>query len=317
MNILLTGAGGFIGRRLAVRLADDGHDVTRVVRRATSAGQEVIVEDLATFRDWQSILDGIDVVIHLAGRAHILDDRASDPLEAFREINTRATAALAQGAAAAGVKRFIFLSSIGVNGNVTHQRRFSAHDVPNPQSAYAVSKYEAELALKDIAASSGLKTVIIRPPLVHGPGAPGNFEKMIQWLARGVPLPLGAILGNRRSLVGLDNLVDLIVTCLDHPKAVGQTFLVSDGEDISTAELLRRLSRSLHLAPRLFSVPPWMLRFAVRVAGKKEIAQRLLDNLQVDIAHTRETLGWTPPFSVDEGFARIPPPGSESIKAAQ
>jgi len=317
MNILLTGAGGFIGRRLAARLADDGHDVTCLVRRAASLQGEVIVEDIAAFHDWHSILNGTDVVIHLAGRAHILDDRAHDPLEAFREINTRATVTLAQAAAAAGVRRFIFISSIGVNGNVTREKPFSAHDVPNPQSPYAVSKYEAELALKDIAAAGKLETVVIRPPLVHGPGAPGNFEKMIRWLARGVPLPLGAITDNRRSLVGLDNLADLIVTCLDHPKAVGQTFLVSDGEDISTTELLRRLSRSLHLAPRLLPVPAWILRLAVRSLRKEEIAQRLLDNLQVDISHTRDTLGWVPPLSVDEGFAKIPSPATNIAKAAR
>jgi nucleoside-diphosphate-sugar epimerase len=171
--------------------------------------------------------------------------------------------------------------------------------------------------LKDITAAGKLETVVIRPPLVHGPGAPGNFEKMIRWLARGVPLPLGAITDNRRSLVGLDNLADLIVTCLDHPKAVGQTFLVSDGEDISTSELLRRLSLSLQLAPRLVPVPVWMLRLAVRLLGKKEMAQRLFDNLQVDISHTRDTLGWAPPFSVDEGFAKIAPPEAKIAKAAR
>lgn len=310
MNILLTGAGGFIGRRLALRLAGEGHRVTPVVRRRMSAAREVVVEDLATFQDWQAILQGIDVVVHLAGRAHILDDRAENPLEAFREVNTRVTATLARHAASAGVKRFVFISTIGVNGNVTYHQPFSAHDVPHPHSPYAVSKHEAEVALKTISDSTGLETVIIRPPLVHGPGAPGNFEKMINWLARGVVLPFGAISDNRRSLVGLDNLVDLITVCLDHPKAAGQTFLVSDGEDVSTTDLLRRLSRSLNLPSKLLPVPPGILRMLAHGLGKKGIAQRLLDNLQVDITHTKDTLGWTPPLSIEEGFARLSPVGT-------
>lgn len=305
MNILLTGAGGFIGRRLAERLVQDKHNVKLVVRSKTERAHEVVVDDLSTFSGWDKILGGIDVVIHLAGRAHILNDRADNPLEAFRKINTEATISLARSAAAAGVKRFIFISSIGVNGNVSGTRPFSVHDVPCPHSPYAHSKYEAELALKTISESTGLQTVIIRPPLVHGPGAPGNFQKMVQWLERGVPLPFGAITGNRRSMVGLDNLVDLIVTCLEHPRAANETFLVSDGVDVSTADLLQRLGRGLGVDPSLLPVPVAVLRLVARMTGRSDLAQRLLDSLQVNIEHTCKTLDWKPPYSVEEGFASI------------
>lgn len=305
MKILVTGSGGFIGRRLAERLDDEKHDLVLAVRKKSSRENEFVVDDLSTFSDWDQVLPGIDVVVHLAGRAHILDDRADKPLEAFRKINTAATISLANSAAEAGVKRFIFISSIGVNGNSTRATPFSAHDVPCPHSPYAQSKYEAELALKEIAAATGLQTVIIRPPLVHGPGAPGNFDKMIRWLERGIPLPFGAINHNRRSLVGLDNLVDLIITCLDHPRAANETFLASDGEDISTTDLLRRLSRQLGLRPRLIPVPSALLGMIAHGVGKKDLAQRLLESLQVNIQHTRTTLDWEPPLSIDEGFARL------------
>lgn len=303
--ILVTGATGFIGRSLCERLAADDHQIVRAVRKKTAADGEVVVEDIETFKGWQDVLRGLDVVIHLAGRAHILNDRAKDPLEDFRRVNTRATIALAKQAASAGIKRFVFMSSIGVNGNETHEKPFSVHDIPHPPSPYAISKYEAELELRNIARSTGLEVVIIRPPLVYGPNAPGNFESMMRWLSKGVPLPLGAVTSNRRSFVALDNLIDLTVTCIDHPKAANQTFLVSDGEDLSTADLLLRLSFALGKQAHLLSVPPRMLSLFANLVGKKDMAVRLLGNLQVDIQHTCETLAWRPPVSVEKGFARV------------
>jgi nucleoside-diphosphate-sugar epimerase len=219
-------------------------------------------------------------------------------------VNTHATISLAQQAAAAGVKRFIFVSSIGVNGCVTRDKPFSVEDIPNPNSPYTQSKYEAELGLKDISDRTGIEVVIIRPPMVYGPNAPGNFGRMVSWLASGVPLPLGAVTGNRRSFVGLDNLVDLISVCIDHPSARDQIFLVSDGEDMSTTDLICRVSCALGKKPNLLPIPPLFLRFVAAAIGKENIAQRLLDNLQIDFLHTCSKLGWAPPVSVDAGISR-------------
>lgn len=303
--ILVTGATGFIGRVLVKRLVSDGQHVIRAARRATSTECEVLLDDIESFQGWREVLRGVHTVIHLAGRAHILKERSDDALESFRAINTRATIALARHAASAAVKRFILISSIGVNGDETHGKPFSADDAPRPCSPYAVSKYEAELALTALSQSTGLEVVVIRPPLVHGPNAPGNLRTLVHWISRGLPLPLGAVTDNRRSFVGVDNLVDLIATCLDHPAAANQTFLVSDGEDLSTAEFLRRLSCCLGRRAFLVPVPPRALRRLAHLLGKDDIARRLLGSLQIDIHFTRERLGWTPPFSLDEGFARI------------
>jgi nucleoside-diphosphate-sugar epimerase len=305
MKLLLTGANGFIGRALSVQLANEGHQVFNAVRSRTAENNEIAVGDLKTFRGWDGLLCGIDVIVHLAGRAHILNDRSEGRFEECRIMNANVTIDLAKSAVRAGAKRFIFVSTIGVNGKVTYDSPFTSDDKPQPHSPYALSKYEAEVALRDISSSTDLETVIIRPPLVYGPNAPGNFGKMISWLTSGIPLPFGSVTGNRRSLVGLDNLIDLIRTCVEHPNAANRTFLVSDDHDMSTAELLRRLSLCLGIRPRLFSVPPRMIQFIGNNLGRKDIVERLIENLQVDIHYTRETLGWTPPVSVEEGFAKI------------
>jgi nucleoside-diphosphate-sugar epimerase len=211
---------------------------------------------------------------------------------------------VAAQAAVAGARRFIFISSVGVNGAETYARPYLATDEPRPQSAYAVSKHEAELRLLALAAETGMEVVVIRPPLVYGPGAPGNFGKLMRWLMRGIPLPLGAVTTNRRSFVALDNLIDLIIACIDHPAAANQTFLVSDGEDLSTTDLLRRLSQAMNAPARLLPVPPALLKLGAEWMGKSDMAQRLLASLQVDMTYTCETLGWTPPISVDEGLRR-------------
>lgn len=246
----------------------------------------------------------VEQIVHLAARVHVMNDKSSDPFTEFRRVNVEGTVNLARQAADAGVRRFVFLSSIKVNGEFTQEGRpFTADDAPAPQDPYGVSKHEAERLLQQIAVETDMEVVIIRPPLVYGPGVKANFASMMRWLARGVPLPLAAVTENRRSLVALDNLVDLIVTCLSHPAAANQTFLVSDGEDLSTADLLRRMGAALDHPARLFYTPPALLKLGIQVV-KPGIYQRLCGSLQLDIAKTRQMLSWNPPVSVDEGLLR-------------
>ncbi len=260
---------------------------------------------LSAETDWTVALRSVDQVVHLAARVHVMNDKSRNPLAEFRQVNVESTANLARQAAAAGVRRFVYLSSIKVNGEFTQEGHpFTADDAPAQEDPYGVSKHEAEQALRHIAAGTGMEVVIIRPPLVYGPGVKANFESMMRWLARGVPLPLAAVSENRRSLVALENLVDLIVTCLSHSAAANQTFLVSDGEDLSTAGLLRRIGAALGQPARLFYVPPSLLKLGAQAVNKPGIYQRLCGSLQLDIAKTRELLGWTPPVSVDEGLRR-------------
>ena len=263
----------------------------------------VVVGSIDGSTDWLDVLADCEVVVHLAARVHVMKDATADPLEEFRRVNVQGTLNLARQAAAASVRRFVFVSSIGVNGAETFQQLFTAQDQAAPHSPYAVSKYEAELGLQVLAAETGMEVVIIRPPLVYGPNAPGNFGSLMRWLKRGVPLPLGAI-HNQRSLVALDNLVDLIVTCLTHSAAANQTFLVSDSEDVSTTELLQRMGQALGRSARLIPVPASILKLAATMLGKREMAQRLCGSLQVDIEKPRRLLGWTPPISLDEGLRR-------------
>lgn len=265
--------------------------------------EAITVADLAADTDWSAAVAGIDTVIHCAARVHVMEDTASDPLTEFRRVNVDATLALARQAQEAGVRRFIFISSIKVNGEMTQAGHpFTADDAPAPIDPYGVSKMEAEQALLEIARTGRMDVVIIRPVLVYGPGVKANFLSMLRWLDKSVPLPLGGIEGNRRSLVALDNLVDLIVTCRSHPAAAGQIFLVSDGEDLSTTALLRRLGKALGKTPTLLPVPAsWLMR-AARLLGKPGIAQRLCGSLQVDIEKNRKLLGWTPPISVDDAL---------------
>lgn len=265
----------------------------------------VTINGLASDTDWSEALKNVEQVVHLAARVHVMNDKSSDPLAEFRRVNVEGTAALARQAAVAGVRRFVYLSSVKVNGEFTEAGHpFTADDAPAPEDPYGVSKHEAEQLLRQIAAETGMEVVIIRPPLVYGPGVKANFESMMRWLARGVPLPLAAVTSNRRSLVALDNLVDLIVTCLNHPAAANQTFLVSDGEDLSTAQLLKRMDAAMGHPARLFYVPPALLKLGATVLNKPGIYQRLCGSLQLDIAKTRQLLGWTPPVSVDEGLRR-------------
>ncbi len=308
MTTLVTGANGFVGSALCARLRKDGAPVRGAVRSSNmrSGGTEgVTIDGLASDTDWSEALKNVEQVVHLAARVHVMNDKSSDPLAEFRRVNVEGTAALARQAAAAGVRRFVFLSSVKVNGEFTEAGQpFTADDVPAPEDPYGVSKHEAEQLLRQIAGETGMEVVIIRPPLVYGPGVKANFESMMRWLARGVPLPLAAVTRNRRSLVALDNLVDLIVTCLNHPAAANRTFLVSDGEDLSTAQLLKRMSAAMGKPARLFYVPPGLLKLGATLLNKPGIYQRLCGSLQLDITKASQLLDWTPPVSVDEGLRR-------------
>ncbi len=306
MRFLVTGASGFIGKPLCVELLRRGHLVRAVVRSVGTefdSVEQVSVGSIDGATDWSDTLKNIDTVVHLAARVHVMQEVTADPLAEFRRVNVQGTLNLARQTAAVGVRRFVFISSIGVNGAETIQQPFTAQDRAAPHSPYSISKYEAELGLQALAAETGLELVIIRPPLVYGPGVKANFAAMIRWLKRGVPLPLGAI-HNQRSLVALGNLVDLIVTCLTHPAAANQTFLVSDGEDVSTTELLRRMGQAMGRPARLIPVPVSWLKLAAAMMGKRDVAQRLCGSLQVDIEKTRRLLGWAPPLSLDEGLKR-------------
>lgn len=310
LKVLVTGATGFVGGALVRILAADRAytgAVAAVRRKAESLPdgvRQVQVGDLLPATDWSLALQGVDAVLHCAARVHVMQDDATDPLQAYREVNVEGTLNLARQAAQAGVRRFVFVSSIKVNGEATRPGRpFSADDVPLPVDPYGVSKLEAEKGLRDIEAETGMEVVVVRPPLVYGPGVKANFASMLRWVERGIPLPLGAI-HNARSMVALDNLVDLLLTCVTHPSAAGQTFLVSDGEDVSTTELLCRTAQAMGKRVRLLPVPALVLKAGAGLLGKRDVAQRLCGSLQVDMAKTRHLLGWTPPLTLDEGLKK-------------
>lgn len=302
--ILVTGASGFLGVRMLQKLYSGSRaSVTGVSRHPLPNSGLLPCPELEPAADWRHLVNGVTAVVHCAARVHVMTDQATDPLHAYHRANTNGTLTLALQAAEAGVRRFIFLSSVKVLGEETAlDSTFQADSPPNPVDPYAISKREAEDGLKAIAAQTGMEVVIIRPPLVYGPGVKGNFATMMRWVAKGVPLPLGAIRHNRRSLVALDNLVDLIVLCIDHPRAANETFLAGDGEDLSTTELLERLAHAMGRPSRLLPVPAWMLEAAATVGGKREVVRRLCGSLRVDIAKTQAMLGWTPPMTVDQGL---------------
>ena len=340
MNVLVTGANGFIGRALCDKLLTDGYQVRGAVRgtdqmTALVSGVEgVMVGDIGPETDWSEALVGIDGVVHLAARVHVMRESSVDPLAAYREVNVEGTKCLAIAAANAGVKRFVYISSVKVNGERTGKRderptsnielptsnekqkkqkpevrgqegelkgAFSEKDVPEPQDPYGISKLEAEQVLKKIADETGLEVVIIRPPLVYGPGVRGNFLRLLQIVWMGIPLPL-AIIKNRRSLIYIGNLVDAIVNCMAGPKAAGKTYLVSDGDDVSTPELIKRIAYSMRRPARLYYIPSGFIQLAAKFFGKSAIVDRLVSSLTVNISKIKRDLNWNPPYTMEEGL---------------
>jgi nucleoside-diphosphate-sugar epimerase len=305
MRVLVTGASGFVGRALCVRLAAGGMEVVGAVRNKNAQGvaaKLVAVGDIHEKTDWSQALQGVATVIHLAARVHVMKDGAQDPLAAFRRVNTAGTAHLARCAAAGGVRRLVYVSSIKVNGEETRKgKKFSEADPPAPLDPYGVSKWEAEQALYKIADESGMEIVIVRPPLVYGPGVKGNFLQMLGALKRGIPLPFAAV-QNRRSLIYVENLADALSVCATHPAAADQTYLVCDGEDVATPDLLRQLAAGMGLGDPLFYCPPGVLRLLAKLVGKSQQIERLLGDLQLDGDRIRAELNWTPPYTLRQGL---------------
>ncbi len=305
--ILLTGGSGFLGRAILKSLSGL-RPIRAAIRRPNLSisfpcGVEIIDATLSPEQDWLNALSGVSIVIHCAARVHIMKESSLDPLAEFRQVNVAGTLNLALQASRSGVRRFIFISSIKVNGEYTDLGRpFSSVETNFPVDPYAVSKYEAEMGLRAISKETDMEVVIIRAPLIYGPSVQANFRSMMNWLQSGIPLPFGGITKNRRSYIFIDNLVDFIVTCINHPAAANQTFLVSDGEDLSTTELLRRMYLALGLPARLFSVPPAYITLGAMLIGRGDISSRLCCSLQIDMKKTMNLLGWFPPFSVDEGL---------------
>lgn len=307
-SVLVTGATGFVGHALLQKLHTIGRQPLVAAIRNVNANlpSQIKVEqvgELGASTDWMACLQGVDVVIHCAARAHVMKDGVGDPLAEYRRVNVQGTLDLARQAAHARVRRFIFISSIKVNGEHTaNATSFSAADPPAPEDTYGISKLEAEQGLVALARNTGMEVVIIRPPLVYGPGVKGNFASMVRWVRNGIPLPLGAV-HNKRSLVALENLVDFIALCADpvrSPRAANEVFLISDGEDVSTTELLRKVGNAYNLTPRLLPIPIVWIQGVARLLGKGTVADRLLGSLVVDNSKARDLLGWKPVVSMDE-----------------
>jgi nucleoside-diphosphate-sugar epimerase len=315
-TVAITGGTGFVGKVLIKKLLDHGHNVVSLGRSADAAFADLADHRLASAVSYLNAGDlnnpdygagiptGTAAVIHCAARVHILQDRATDPLANFRRANVDATLSLARYAALRGVERFIYISSIKVNGERTEVGHpFRSDDTPAPQDAYGVSKFEAEIALRALGEETGLAVTIIRPPMIYGPGVKGNLDLLARLIKSGLPVPLGGITGNRRSLVSVENLVDLVLLCTSHPRAANQIFLAGDGEDLSTSGLLHFMMEAMGQKDRFLSVPPGAIRLFANALRRPDIAERLCGSLQVDIKKTRNYLGWTPPISVAAGFA--------------
>lgn len=300
-NILLTGSTGFVGSAVRSSLDRKSYNVISVSQRGCNG---TIARPIQDTYDWLDMLDGIDCIIHTAARVHVMKESALDPLALYRKLNVDATVRLAQQAAEVGVKRFVFLSSVKVSGERSDPNgsSLSESDKPFPRDAYSISKYEAEQGLFDIAKQSGLEVVVIRPPLVYGPGVKANFRALMKLVTYGVPLPISAV-ANRRSLVGINNLVSFILECVENPAAANETFLVSDGNDLSSPQLIQLMASALNKPARLVSAPLWLLRGVGSIVGKRNVVDRLIESLQVDISKAHDLLGWVPPYLVEDQLA--------------
>ena len=306
MNVLITGINGFIGQSLYSTMQSLKWQVRGTVRSLKNVehlqpyNADIRIATMNADFDWSEILDGVEIIIHLAARVHMMHDSASDPAAAFREVNVSGTGRLAREAAAAGVKCFVFMSSVKVCGE-GKQVPYTERDTPVPEDLYGVSKWEAEQVLSKVADETGLKVVILRSPLVYGPHVKANFLRMLKLIRVGLPLPLGTI-NNRRSMIYVGNLVDAILNCIKHPKAAGETFLVSDGDDASTPQLIRMIASAMGKKPRLLPIPPVLLNMMGKVTGKSAEVERLTSSLCVDCDKIRTTLGWKPPLSMEAGI---------------
>ncbi|WP_024605736.1 MULTISPECIES: UDP-glucose 4-epimerase family protein [unclassified Pseudoalteromonas] len=300
-NVLITGATGFVGNHL--KEAINNSYSLKLLSRTGLQAENHFNADITKDTDYLNILNGIDIVIHCAARVHIMDDAASEPLSEFRAVNTEGTLNLAKQAAQEGVKRFIFVSSIKVNGeSTTDKTSYAASDVSQPEGPYGISKAEAEQQLLELGKKTGMEIVIIRPPLVYGEGVKANFASLMRFVGKGLPLPFRAIKKNKRSLASVYNLVDLIKVCIEHPKAANQVFLVSDDNDLSTAEMVALMAKVQGKNNLALPVPVWCFKVAGKLLNKSDVIDRLTGSLQLDIAHTKNTLDWKPPYSVEHGF---------------
>jgi nucleoside-diphosphate-sugar epimerase len=303
-SVLVTGANGFIGSILCNRLVVEKWKVSGTVRTAGYSSVQgvkiVIIGDVNAVTDWNAALQGSDTVVHLAARVHVMKDSSTEPLQAYREVNVQGTEKLARQAADRGVKRFIFMSTVKVNGE-ENQKAYTESDTPSPMNSYGISKMEAEKIISDISVKTGMETVILRPPLVYGPGVKANFLRLLRVVDRGMPLPLAST-KNQRSMIYVENLVDAILQCMRNPCAAGQTYLVSDGQNVSTPGLIRMIAAALNKQPRLFRFPPLALYMAGRLTGQGPALERLIGSLTVDTGKIRNELGWTAPFTLEEGI---------------
>lgn len=304
-NILVTGASGFVGRALCKELLKHNYSIRAAIRQGVVFNDDCDIVTIPTIdaeTDWSLALSGVDAVVHLAARVHVMNDRALNPLAEFRKVNVDATLNLARQAVNAGVKRFIFVSSVKVSGELSSLNQpLKESDFPHPEDPYGLSKYEAELGLFDLVSEVGLEVVIIRPPLVYGPGVKANFASMLRAVKNGLPLPLGSI-HNKRSFVYVGNLVSLILLCIKHPAAANQVFLVSDGQDLSTTELLHFCANAFSRKARLIPVSQKLIMVIASILGKSDLAQRLCGTLQVDISKAKGLLGWQPIITVSDGL---------------
>ncbi|MBI4654808.1 MAG: SDR family oxidoreductase [Nitrospirae bacterium] len=305
-NILITGANGFIGRAVCARLLLEGWQVRGVIRStkqvdSLSVGIEIIkIESIVTDTDWSDTLAGVDSVVHLAALVHVMNENTSDPFAEFRKVNVAGTKRLARMAVTNGVKRFVYISSVKVNGDGC-EKTFTEHDIPAPKGPYGVSKWEAEQVLHKIAENTGMEIVIFRLPLVYGPGVKANFLRLLDIVNKDIPLPL-SLVNNKRSMIYIGNLVDAIIRCIEHPAAANQTFLVSDGEDVSTPDLIRMIAGAMGKKARLFPCPASLLKMIGKVTGKSDEIERLTGSLQIDSDKIRRELNWTPPYTMEQGL---------------